>query len=60
VVNSLQKQIAAAIQEPAVNQKLVDFGIEPVGSTPQQYAQLIRTEVQKWHKVIRDQKISLD
>lgn len=60
VVNSLQKQIAQAIQEPTVNQKLVDFGIEPVGSTPQQYAQLIRSEVQKWHKVIREQKISLD
>ncbi|MFN3375888.1 MAG: Bug family tripartite tricarboxylate transporter substrate binding protein [Burkholderiaceae bacterium] len=60
VVNALQKQVAAAIQTPSIRQKLVDFGIEPVGSTPQQYAELIRTEVQRWHKLIRDQKISLD
>jgi tripartite-type tricarboxylate transporter receptor subunit TctC len=60
VVNALQKQIAAAIQTPAVRQKLIDFGIEPVGSTPQQYADLIKVEVQRWHKLIRDQKISLD
>lgn len=59
-VNALQKQIAAAINQPAVHQKLVDFGIEPVASTPQDYASLIRTEVTRWHKVIRDQHISLD
>lgn len=60
VVAALQRQIASAIEQPAVHQKLVDFGIEPVGSTAQQYADLIRTEVQRWHKLIRDQKISLD
>lgn len=60
VVTALQKQVATAIKQPAIHQKLVDFGIEPVASTPQQYADLIRTEVQRWHKVIREQKISLD
>ena len=60
VVAALQKQVAAVIAQPAVRQKLVDFGIEPVASTPQQYSDLNRTEVQRWHKLIRDQKISLD
>lgn len=60
VVAALQKQIAFAINQPAVRQKLIDFGIEPVGNTPQQYAELNRTQVQRWHKLIRDQKISLD
>ncbi|MDH4447028.1 MAG: tripartite tricarboxylate transporter substrate-binding protein [Acidovorax sp.] len=48
------------MNQPAIRQKLVDFGIEPVASTPQQYGDLIRTEVQRWHKLIREQKISLD
>jgi tripartite-type tricarboxylate transporter receptor subunit TctC len=60
VVAALQKQVATAINQPAIRQKLVDFGIEPVASTPQQYSDLIRSEVQRWHKLIRDQKISLD
>lgn len=60
VVAALQKQVATAINQPAIRQKLVDFGIEPVASTPQQYGDLIRSEVQRWHKLIRDQKISLD
>ena len=60
VISALQKQVANAIQQPAIRQKLVDFGIEPVGSTPAQYADLNRSEVLRWHKLIREQKISLD
>ncbi len=60
VVNALQKQITAAINQPAIRQKLIDFGIEPIGSTPQQYADLIRTETVRWHKIIKVQNISLD
>lgn len=60
VVNALQKQIAAAINQPTVRQKLIDFGIEPIGSTPRQYADLIRTETVRWHKLIKVQGISLD
>ena len=59
-VLGLQKQIAAVIQQPAIKQKLIDFGIEPIASTPQQYTELNRVEVQRWHKLIHDQKISLD
>lgn len=60
VVATLQKQVAGAINQPAVKQKLIEFGIEPVASTPQQYADLIRTETVRWHKLIKDQRISLD
>lgn len=60
VVNALQKQVASAINQPAVRQRLVDFGVEPVANTPQQYTELLRSEVVRWHKLIKDQKISLD
>jgi tripartite-type tricarboxylate transporter receptor subunit TctC len=60
VINALQRQVASAINTPSVHQKLVDFGVEPVGSTPQQYADLNKAEVARWHKLIREQKISLD
>ena len=50
----------SAINAPATRQKLIDFGIEPIGSTPQQYSDLIRTETVRWHKLIKAQSISLD
>ncbi len=60
VVATLHRQIAAAIAQPAIRQRLVDFGIEPVANTPQQYADLIKSEIVRWHRIIRTQKISLD
>lgn len=60
VIAALNKQAVAAIQAPEVNKKLVDFGIEPVGSTPAQYADLLKNESTRWHKLIRDLNITLD
>ena len=46
---------------PRVMTKRIEAdGAVPVGSTPQQYADLIKSEVVRWHKLIREQKISLD
>lgn len=60
VLNTLNKQLVAAINQPSVKQRLIDFGVEPVASTPQQYADLLRNERVRWHKLIKDQKITLD
>ncbi|MDM0015670.1 tripartite tricarboxylate transporter substrate binding protein [Variovorax sp. J22P168] len=59
-IAALNKQVVAAIHEPAVHQRLVDFGVEPVGNTPAQFAALLASESAKWQKLIRDLKISLD
>ena len=60
VVTTLNRQLVAAINEPSVRTRMVDFGVEPVGNTPAQYAALLRSETERWHKLIRDLKITLD
>ncbi|MNS70666.1 Tripartite tricarboxylate transporter family receptor [compost metagenome] len=60
VINTLNKDVVAAIREPAVNKRLVDFGVEPVGNTPAQFSELLRTESARWTRLIRDLKITLD
>lgn len=60
VVNTLNRQLVAAINEPSVRTRMVDFGVEPVANTPAQYAALLKSETTRWHKLIRDLKITLD
>jgi tripartite-type tricarboxylate transporter receptor subunit TctC len=60
VVNALNKSVVAAINEPSVRKRLIDFGVEPVGNTPAQFAELLRNETTRWHKLITDLKITLD
>ena len=59
-IATLNKQVVAAINEPAVRQKLVDFGVEPVGNTPVEFAALLQSETVRWQKLITDLKITLD
>ena len=60
VIAALNKQVVAAINEPAVKQKLIDFGVEPVGNTPEQFQALINSESTRWHKLIKELNITLD
>lgn len=60
VIATLNKQLVATINDPAIRQKLIDFGIEPVGDTPQEYRDLLQSERTRWHKLIKDLNIKLD
>lgn len=59
-INALNKQVVAAINDPAVHKKLIDFGVEPVGNTPAQFSELLQSETVRWQKLIRDLNITLD
>lgn len=39
---------------------MVNFGVQPVGNTPDEYAALLEAETERWHKLIRDLGIVLD
>ena len=60
LIGALNRQVVAAIRDPAVNKRLVEFGVEPVASTAAQYADLLKSETTRWHKLIKDLKITLD
>jgi tripartite-type tricarboxylate transporter receptor subunit TctC len=54
IVNKLQQEIAKVLQGPDLKTRLLNDGIEPIGSTPEQYAEHIRKEAVKWGKVVKD------
>ncbi|SAI34521.1 putattive exported protein [Bordetella ansorpii] len=60
VVDTLNRQLVATINDPVIRQKLVDFGIEPVGNSPAEYRDLLQAERARWHKLIKDLNIKLD
>jgi hypothetical protein len=46
------------LQEPALNQRFVTEGGEPAPSrSPEAFGEMIKTEVQKWSKVAREDDI---
>ncbi|HVO89909.1 MAG TPA: tripartite tricarboxylate transporter substrate binding protein [Casimicrobiaceae bacterium] len=53
IVNKLNREIVRAVHLPDVTEKMAADGSEPVGSTPEQFAAHIKSEVQKWRDLIR-------
>jgi len=53
IVAKIQRDTAAALRDPAVNERLASEGAEPVGNTPEQFGTFIRSEIELWGKVIR-------
>ncbi len=60
VIDKLNKELVATLKEPEVSKKLIDFGVQPVGNTPEEYAALLESETKRWHKLIGDLGIKLD
>ncbi len=54
IVSKLSAELGKAVKSPDVAKNLAEDGGEPVGSTPEQFEQLIATEVPRWRKVVRD------
>jgi len=53
IVNKLQQEIAKSLASPAIKEKLVAQGADPVGNTPEEFAVHIRDETAKWAKVVK-------
>ena len=60
VIARVQQEVARASANPDVKKRFLDAGVEPVGSTPEEYASTIRREQAKWGKLIRDLGIRED
>jgi tripartite-type tricarboxylate transporter receptor subunit TctC len=53
VVVRLHAEIARALQSPDVREKLAQSGLEVVSSSPEQLAELVKTEIAKWAKLFK-------
>ena len=53
IVNKLQNDIAAVLQQPDAKAYVSESGFEAIGNTPEQFAQVIQRDMQKWGKLIR-------
>jgi tripartite-type tricarboxylate transporter receptor subunit TctC len=60
IVNKLHADVAKVINLPDVKERFAAEGGEPVGNTPEQFAAIIRAEIPRWAKVIKDAGIKVD
>ncbi len=59
IIARLNANANKAVQLPAVRARLSELGYDVLGGTPEDYGRLIRAEMEKWGKIIRDAGIKV-
>lgn len=60
IINKLNVQVAAVLNDPAVRKQLLDQGIEPVTSTPAEMKARIDKELKEFGSLVKRTKLSVE
>lgn len=60
IVERFNKEVVAAMQDPAVRQRFNDLGAEPHASSPEELGRFISSEVAKWRGIVQKGGITID
>jgi tripartite-type tricarboxylate transporter receptor subunit TctC len=60
IVAKLQTEVAKALAQPDVKERLAALGFEPIGSTPEAFAKFIDDEAARYQQIIKDAGIKTE
>jgi tripartite-type tricarboxylate transporter receptor subunit TctC len=60
VVAKLNTAVVSALRAPEVRQQMARQGLDPIGSTPAEFAAHLRREVARWARVVKEAGIKAD
>ena len=60
IVNRLNSAIIQALMQDGVREKLQELGIDVIGGSPQSFAALVNSEIERWSKVGKQANIVMD
>jgi tripartite-type tricarboxylate transporter receptor subunit TctC len=60
IINRLNAEWLKIAAMPDTKAKMESAGVEPLSSTPEQFADFIKTETVRWSKVIKEANLSVD
>lgn len=60
IVDRLNHEIVRLLRQPDSKEKFFELGLTPVGSSPEQLMTMIKAEMVKWGKVIKDAGVRVD
>ncbi len=53
IVNSMNKAVVAVLNDPSVRTRLLELGLEPVGSSPAEFSGFFQSEIKRWKELVQ-------
>jgi tripartite-type tricarboxylate transporter receptor subunit TctC len=53
IANRIAAEVARATKDPRVVEQLTNFGVDPLGNSPEQFAEMVSADIQLWAEAVR-------
>ena len=60
LLQKIAADVGVAVRSPEMGARMAPLGLEPVGSTPEQYNAQIRQEIDKWAGIVKTANIKIE
>jgi tripartite-type tricarboxylate transporter receptor subunit TctC len=60
VIATLRGAVVTALNRPDISKRLLDLGLTLVGDQPEEFSQFIKTDIEKWRKIVRQKGLTAD
>ncbi len=60
IINRMHAELVKIVRSPEFTEKFAELGVIPVGSSPEQFADMLREDVAKWSKIVKEHNIKPD
>jgi tripartite-type tricarboxylate transporter receptor subunit TctC len=60
ILRRVNQALVKALAVPALHERIVGIGAEPVGSTPEEFAAFLKSEFATWAKVVKEVGITVE
>jgi tripartite-type tricarboxylate transporter receptor subunit TctC len=60
IVNLLQREVAKALKQPDIVERLSQLGLDGVGSTPEEHAAQIKSDLVRWAKIVKAANLKIN
>jgi tripartite-type tricarboxylate transporter receptor subunit TctC len=59
-VQKLNGEIGGALKDPEFVRQISSIGIDPLGSTPDEFAAFLRKEIPRWKEIVQEAGVKVE
>ncbi len=60
MISTLRGAALTALNRPDIGKRMRDLGLTPVGDQPEEFAEFIKLDIEKWRKIVRQKGLTAD
>ena len=53
IIQRIAKEVSAAVRDPKIVERLANFGVDPLGNSPEEFAAMIAADIALWADAVK-------